>query len=72
MFNKNMEKLENMEKVEKEDKEINELIDIYLKQLTPFQIKANEIAKRNLGSSYCIEKSIGFLDFKCELNVKTS
>jgi hypothetical protein len=42
----------------------NEMIIVYLKQLTPFQIKANDIAKRNLGSSYCIEKSIGFLEFK--------
>lgn len=52
-----------MEK-EQEVTELNELVDIYLKQLTPFQIKANEIAKQKLESSYCIEKSIGFLDFK--------
>jgi hypothetical protein len=44
-----------------------EIITLYLKQLTPFQMKANEIAKKNLGSSYCIEKSIGFLDYKKSL-----
>jgi hypothetical protein len=49
-----------------EDINETEKINIYLKQLTPFQIKANEIAKRNLGSSYCIEKSIGFLEFKAK------
>lgn len=45
-----------------------ELLNIYLKQLTPFQIKANEIAKRKLDSSYCLEKSIGFLEFKKKYN----
>ncbi len=55
-----------MDNVDQEEIKLEEkkLIDIYLKQLTPFQIKANEIAKRKLESSYCIEKSIGFLDFK--------
>jgi hypothetical protein len=56
-----------MEK-EQEVTELNKLVDIYLKQLTPFQIKANEIAIRKLDSSYCIEKSIGFLDFKKKYN----
>ncbi len=46
----------------------SELVNIYLKQLTPFQIKANEIAKRKLESSYCLEKSIGFLEFKKKYN----
>jgi hypothetical protein len=47
------------------------LINLYLKQLTPFQMKANEIAKNKLGSTYCIEKSIGFLDFKKSIeNIK--
>ena len=46
----------------------SELVIIYLNQLTPFQIKANEIAKRKLESSYCLEKSIGFLDFKKKYN----
>jgi hypothetical protein len=36
----------------------------YLKQLTPAQIKAYEIAKRNLGSSFNLSLSIGFLEWK--------
>lgn len=62
-----------MDKAEKKEKELEEkeLVDIYLKQLTPFQIKANEIAKRKLDSSYCIEKSIGFLDFKNKVTKDT-
>lgn len=38
--------------------------DEYLKQLTPAQRKAYEIAKRNLGSSFNLSLSIGFLEWK--------
>jgi hypothetical protein len=57
--------MESPDKTEAEKMNENDkLVDAYLAQMTPFQKTANEIAKRNLGSSYCIEKSIGFLDFK--------
>ncbi len=59
-----------MESMKSEKSQLDELVNIYLKQLTPFQIKANEIAKRKLESSYCIEKSIGFLEFKKSLDEK--
>ena len=36
----------------------------YLKQLTPAQLKAYEIAKRNLGSSFNLSLSIGYLEWK--------
>ena len=49
---------------ENENENENEILKMYLNQLTPFQMKANDIAKEKLDSSYCIEKSIGFLDFK--------
>ncbi len=54
----------------KEETDDELIVNNYLKQLTPFQIKANEIAKRKLESSYCIEKSIGFLEFKKSLEDK--
>lgn len=38
--------------------------DEYLKQLTPAQKKAYDIAKRNLGSSFNLSLSIGFLEWK--------
>jgi hypothetical protein len=36
----------------------------YLDQLTPPQQKAYAIAKRNLGSSFNLSLSIGFLEYK--------
>ena len=40
-----------------------EFIEKYIQQFTPEQKKVHDIAIRILGSSYCIEKSIGFLEF---------
>ena len=40
----------------------------YLKQLTPKQLKAYEIAKRNLGSSFNLSLSIGYLEWKKNQN----
>ena len=43
-----------------------ELIKIYLKGLNENQKKTLEIAKSHLESSFCLEKSNGFLKFKEE------
>ena len=37
----------------------------YLKQMSPMERRTYEIAKEHLESSFCIEKSIGFMKF-CE------
>ncbi len=37
---------------------------MYSSQLTEKEKLALEIAKRMLGSSFCLEKSIGYLQFK--------
>ena len=41
----------------------NELIANYINSLSPLELKALEIAKQQLQSSFDIEKSIGYLDF---------
>ena len=40
----------------------------YLDSLEPFEVKAMEIAKTQLDTSFSVEKSIGYLSFvkKCE------
>lgn len=40
------------------------LIKTYLQQLSPAEQKAYAIAKRNLGSSFNLALSIGFLEYK--------
>ena len=40
------------------------LLETYVEQLTPAEQKAYAIAKRNLGSSFNLALSIGFLDYK--------
>ena len=42
---------------------MKEQVQKYIEQFTPEQKKVHEIAIQILGSSYCIEKSIGFLEF---------
>lgn len=37
---------------------------MYVEQLSEKEKLALEIAKRMLGSSFCLEKSIGYLQFK--------
>jgi len=49
------------------DKVKNDLIQQYISQFTPEQKKVHEIAIRILASSYSVEKSIGFLEFKKSL-----
>lgn len=65
------DKTENDEKIEKEKlqdelqkKLQQELLDKYVKQLDSTELKAIEIAKRILQSSFCLEKSIGYLEFQ--------
>lgn len=41
----------------------NYLIEEYKNSLNEQERKALEIAQKNLESSFCIEKSIGFLEF---------
>tara|TARA_B100001057_G_C22703045_1_gene892580 strand:+ start:286 stop:453 length:168 start_codon:yes stop_codon:yes gene_type:complete len=43
--------------------EIENYIKEYLTTLTPEEMIAYNIAKEHLGSSFDIEKSIGFIDF---------
>lgn len=42
---------------------IDKLIDEYVKSLSSIEKKGLNIAKLQLESSFCIEKSIGFLKF---------
>tara|TARA_B100001093_G_C26495873_1_gene871084 strand:+ start:223 stop:384 length:162 start_codon:yes stop_codon:yes gene_type:complete len=44
--------------------ENNRLIELYLQDLSTNEKKAIEIAKSHLESSFCLEKSNGFLKFK--------
>ena len=46
----------------------NTIIEKYLKTLTEQEKQALEIAKIQLESSFSIEKSIGFLNFKKNFN----
>jgi|TARA_B110000261_G_C12903525_1_gene285431 hypothetical protein len=45
---------------------IEELITKYINSLNPIEKEALNIAKEQLESSFCLEKSIGFLEFKKE------
>jgi hypothetical protein len=42
---------------------MDELIKKYLSSLSSDQLKIIEIAKKELGTSYDVKKSIGFLNF---------
>jgi hypothetical protein len=46
---------------------LSELVQAYIDGFTPEQKKVHEIAIRILESSYSVEKSIGFLEFKKSL-----
>ena len=46
------------------NKSENDLIEKYLNSLTEQEKQALEIAKKQLESSFSIEKSIGYLEFK--------
>ena len=44
--------------------EKNKLIEEYLKSLSPIEKQTMQIAKEHLQSSFYLEKSIGFLNWK--------
>lgn len=58
------EKNENIDEIQKIKQENENLVIEYINSLDNFEIQAMNIAKRMLQSSFDIEKSIGFLDFK--------
>jgi hypothetical protein len=47
-----------------EESKTEELVQEYIATFTPEQKKVHEIAIRILESSYSVERSIGFLEFK--------
>ena len=48
----------------KNTKTENELLEIYITSLNDIEKKAFDIAKEQLQSSFSIEKSIGFIEWK--------
>ena len=59
-----------MDKVIESEGEIkNEKEMEYIKQLSPLQKVAYEIAKTHLKSSFCVEKSIGYLELDLDLKL---
>lgn len=62
------EKNENIDEIQKIKQENENLVTEYINSLDDFEIQAMNIAKRMLQSSFDIEKSIGFLDFKKNKN----
>jgi hypothetical protein len=48
----------------------NELVEQYIAQFTPSEKIVYEIARKQLESSFCIEKSIGFLEYVKNLSSK--
>ena len=44
-------------------KSLDELLNLYIESMNDYERIAYEIAKKNLESSYDMEKSIGFLKF---------
>ena len=53
--------------MDKSETKTKELVQQYIAQFTPEQQKVHQIAIRILESSYSVEKSIGFLEFKKSL-----
>ena len=58
-----MEQSQNSSDDTSREKTRNELLELYIENMDPYERVAYEIAKKNLESSYDMEKSIGFLDF---------
>jgi len=56
-------------KIEKINEDNKNLITEYINSLDDFEIQAMNIAKKMLESSFDIEKSIGFLNFKKLKNI---
>ena len=55
-----------MEEEDNKSPHIKELITKYINSLNTIEKEALNIAKEQLESSFCLEKSIGFLEFKKE------
>jgi len=49
--------------IHKCEKTLDELLNLYIENMTCYERVAYEIAKQDLESSYDMEKSIGFIDF---------
>lgn len=45
------------------ERPLDELLNLYIENMSVYEKVAYEIAKQNLESSYDMEKSIGFIDF---------
>ena len=58
-----MEQSQNSSDDTSREKTRNELLELYIENMDAYERVAYEIAKKNLESSYDMEKSIGFLDF---------
>ena len=58
----------NIDEMQKIRQKNQDLIIEYINSLDDFEIQAMNIAKKLLESSFDIEKSIGFLDFKKNKN----
>ena len=61
---------ENNEDNENNENNENNVIERYINSLNQIEKQALEIAKIQLESSFCIEKSIGFLEFLKEEKTK--
>ena len=59
-------------KIENRNMDTNELVQRYIAQLSPMEKIAYDIAVEKLGSSFDIEKSIGFLEFVKHQSVVSS
>lgn len=54
----------------KDSNKMNGLEEEYLKTLSPKEKKAYLIAKEHLGMSFQLDKSVGFLTWKKDLDIK--
>jgi hypothetical protein len=46
------------------------MIEAYLQQLTPIELKALDVARRTFGASFHIERTIGFITFQKKSDAK--
>jgi hypothetical protein len=58
-----------MEEIQKTEKTQEELHMLYISQMTIQERKAYEIAKEHLETSFNIDKSIGFIEWKKERKI---
>ena len=57
-----------MENENENENENSESQNEYIKTLKPIELIALNIAKQNLETSFCLEKSIGFLNYLKNIN----